>query len=137
VNRSSPAGSTIIVCLLVAHEGRRNDDEGWVGAVAPAQRDLGHPTRVVSNIRLGFERASMDRHEHLAAKLDNLFIVVEPLAKGLPCAACGETIGPDEDGYFYVSVLTGLPGVATHAKEPCCFAWLTFDNRRGRLVADA
>jgi hypothetical protein len=42
-----------------------------------------------------------------------------------------------EDGYFYVSILTGLPGVATHAKDPCCFAWLSFDNRQGRFVADA
>ncbi len=79
----------------------------------------------------------MDPRERLVATLDNLFIVVDRLAKGLPCAACGETIGQEEDGYFYVSILTGLPGVATHAKEPCCFAWLSFDNRRGRFVADA
>ena len=78
----------------------------------------------------------MDLRERLAATLDDLFVMVERLDKGLPCAACGEMIGPDEDGYFYVSVLTGLPGVGTHAKEPCCFAWLSFDNRRGRFVAD-
>jgi len=73
--------------------------------------------------------------KQLAATLRNLFIEVCPLAKGLPCAACGETI--TGEGYHYVSAVTGLPGLATHVREPCCSRWLAFDNRRGRFRDEA
>lgn len=81
------------------------------------------------------ERPKPDRGK-LAKAMANIGVEVSILAKDMACAACGSPITGRADGYHHSSIRTPFGGVATHIKEPCCFAWLSFDKARGQFVDD-